>query len=102
MSEEENVQWGKFQKSKKSWILVRMVLAFGKSFQEAKPEMVGRWKPGSVFEVKFISDVLDVKVKLEEVLLGKIAKIIWKIEHQRDISDKMCLFLHRYAAGRHL
>ena len=28
-----------------------------------------RWNPGSVFVVKYVSDVLDVKGKLEEGLL---------------------------------
>ena len=47
-----------------------MVLVYGKLFQEVKPELGGKRKPGSVFIVKDISDVLDANGKLEEFLLG--------------------------------
>ena len=64
MAEEEKKQWGKVQKSKKARILARMVSESGKDFQEVKPEMGGRRKPGYVFVVKYVSDILDVKGNL--------------------------------------
>ena len=70
VAEEEQLQWGKVQKSKESRILERTVLASGKAFQEVNPEMGGRCKLGSVFVVKYVSDVLDVKGNLEKGFLG--------------------------------
>ena len=58
-----------------------MMSAYGKEFQEVNPEMGGIWKSGSIFVVKDVSDVLDVKRKWKKVSLGKIAIIIWRIDH---------------------
>ena len=43
-----------------------------------------------LFLVKYFSDVLDVKQIWKNFSLGKIAIIIWKIDHKGDISDNMC------------
>ena len=48
-----------------------------------------RWNPGSVFVVKYVSDVLNVMESRKKVPLGEIDIIIWSIDHSRAISDKM-------------
>lgn len=50
-------------------ILARMVSKSGKAFQEIKADKEGKWKPGSVYVVKHIKDIVDVKGKLEARLL---------------------------------
>ena len=42
----------------------------GKAFQEVKLDGDNKWKPGSIFVVKDIKDVVDVKGKLQESLFG--------------------------------
>ena len=57
-----------------------MVSASRKAFQELKPEKGGRWKPGSVFVVKHIKDVEDVRGKLERASLGDRAIVACTIK----------------------
>ena len=71
MAEEDKVAWTKSFKPKKVRILARMVSTFGgNAFQEVKLDGDNKWKPGSIFVVKDIKDVADVKGKLEESLFG--------------------------------
>eukprot|EP00957_Ditylum_brightwellii_P084828 6449989-Ditylum_brightwellii.AAC.1 len=53
-----------------SQISITNVLASGMAYQEVKPEIAGRWKPGSIFVLSTINELFDVKGKLEEGLLG--------------------------------
>ena len=69
--EEEKVKWNNGIRPKNVIILAHIVSDFGKAFKEIHPEKYGRRNPGSVYLGKYIKDVLAVKGKLEEGLLGR-------------------------------
>ena len=47
-----------------------MVSAPETTFKEIIPDKGGRWKPGSIYVVKHVNDVIALKRELEEVILG--------------------------------
>ena len=69
--EEEKVKCNNGIEPKNVIILARIVSYFGRVFKEIHPEIYGRRNPGSVYLVKYIKDVLAVKGKLEDGLLGR-------------------------------
>eukprot|EP00957_Ditylum_brightwellii_P090574 6898160-Ditylum_brightwellii.AAC.1 len=70
VAKDPKLKWIKVQRAKKTCIMAHMVSASEKVCQGVKPEVGRRWKPGSVVVVKNIKEMLDVKGKLEESLLG--------------------------------
>ena len=62
---------GAIAANKKIRILACMVSSSGKTFKEIIPEKEGRWNPGSIYAAKKIKDVLSVKGKLEEDIIGR-------------------------------
>ena len=58
------------QQTKNIRILACMVSASVKNFIEIISKKGGRWKPVSICVVKNINDVMVLKVKIEEGLLG--------------------------------
>lgn len=74
--EKDNAIWGKTTQAKKVWILAQMVSALGLGFSISQIGKCDKCKPGSVFVIENIKDVVNAKKLLRIVLLVNALRIV--------------------------